>query len=110
MVPNSRAKTLMSGQEAEILPYHHPALPVDLANEISDILSVYGLGDVAMEPQATYQSLPSSPPSRRAGLEDVYLFSRVGKVEVAPGPVPLPDRAAGAGATPAAQPAGTVGS
>lgn len=78
----------MSGQEAEILPYHHPALPVDLANEISDILSVYGLGDVAMEPQATYQSLPSSPPSRRAGLEDVYLFSRVGKVDVTPGPVP----------------------
>ncbi len=70
------------------MPYHHPGLPADVAKELPDILSAYGFGDVAMEPQATYQSLPSSPPSRRAVLEDVYLFSRVGRVDVTPGPVP----------------------
>ena len=70
------------------MPYHHPGLPVDLAKELPDILSAYGLGGVAPEPRATYQALPSSPPSRRAGLEDVYLLSRIGKVDVVPGSVP----------------------
>lgn len=70
------------------MPYHHPGLPADLTKELPHILSAYGLGDVAMELQATYQALPSSPPNRRAGLEDVYLFSRVGKGAVTPGSVP----------------------
>ena len=73
------------------MPYHHPGLPADLTKELPDILSAYGFGEVAMESRATYQSLPSSPPSRRAGLEDVYLFSRTGEVAVTPGPV-SPDR------------------
>lgn len=73
------------------MPYHQPALPAELANAISDILSTHGLGDVDVAPQATYQSLPFSPPSRRAGLEDVYLFSpsadQIGERSLSPGPV-----------------------
>ncbi len=66
----------MPEQDAEILPYPHHALPVELAGEISDILSTHGIGGAGLKPRACYQSLPSSPPGRRAGLEDIFLFSR----------------------------------
>ncbi|MBL7646046.1 MAG: hypothetical protein JNK74_07655 [Candidatus Hydrogenedentes bacterium] len=60
------------------MSYPPPDLPADSLNEVAGILAAHGLGDATVALRVAYQSLPASPPSRRAGLEDIYVFSRGG--------------------------------